>query len=127
MTAMRIRRHRRAKALGVVIWVRRVVRGWVDEHPDAFVLPSCPPEPFHVFEVGDLAVRASDDIQRVTWVSEGGSLATFECVKAPVSGWCAVGDVETNLTRRYQPQNEKAQRANAEPFSSLLGSEQPRF
>jgi hypothetical protein len=53
------------------------------------------------FKVGDLVTRDGTDIQRVTKVGEYNDI-TVECIKAPDSGWCKVGEVELNLAGRYQ-------------------------
>jgi len=56
------------------------------------------------YGVGSLVTRDGTDVQRV--ISLDGDRADtgeFECLKAPDSGWCKVGDIEFNLTRRYDP------------------------
>lgn len=52
------------------------------------------------FQVGDLVTRDGTDVQRVVAV-DGFDDITVICVKAPASGWCRVGDAETNLAGRY--------------------------
>lgn len=58
-------------------------------------------KPEHFYAVGDHATRCGTDVQVVDAVA--GNCADFRCIKAPLSGWCEVGDVEHNLMRRYQP------------------------
>lgn len=53
------------------------------------------------YAVGDCVTRGGDDVQLVTYMSDDRFSGTFECVVAPADGWCAVGDVEENLCRRY--------------------------
>lgn len=63
----------------------------------------------HRFKVGDLVTRGGDDVQRVLDVGEDGYWLKVECIKAPASGWCKVGDIEEhNLARRYAPIKEAA-------------------
>lgn len=54
-----------------------------------------------VFQIGDLVSRDGTDVQRVTRVDDDGHCITVVCVRAPLTGWCKVGDMEDNLTRRY--------------------------
>ncbi len=65
----------------------------------ALVLLCHPPLDHHV---GDYVTRGGDDVQLVTFISDDGCSGSYTCVVAPQSGWCAVGDEESNLTRRYQ-------------------------
>ena len=51
--------------------------------------------------VGGFYTRSGDDLQRLGTLSSCGLAGEFECVKAPAAGWCAVGDREWNLLRRY--------------------------
>ena len=63
------------------------------------------------FAIGDLVTRMGDDLQRVLDINEVGDLMLVECVRAPQgylnedgshdAPWCAVGDQEWNLPRRY--------------------------
>jgi hypothetical protein len=53
------------------------------------------------FQVGDLVTRDGSDVQRVTEVDNDYFCLTVECIRAPNGGWCKVGDVEHNLSRRY--------------------------
>ena len=57
------------------------------------------------FRVGDLVTRFGDDVHRVTGTNGGEEYAPdlidLVCIKAPPDGWCAVGETETNLARRY--------------------------
>ena len=57
--------------------------------------------PYSDFAEGDAVTRAGDDVHLVKNMDEDGYCADFECVMAPADGWCKVGDVETNLCRRY--------------------------
>jgi len=54
------------------------------------------------FRVGELVTRDGTDIHRVTKADEGYGSVEVVCVKAPATGWCKVGDVESNLGARYQ-------------------------
>jgi hypothetical protein len=51
--------------------------------------------------VGGLYTRGGDDVQRLSQLSSCGLSGEFECIKAPAAGWCAIGDREWNLLRRY--------------------------
>lgn len=53
------------------------------------------------FQGGDLVTRDGTDVQRVIYVNEDGTAIEVECVKAPSSGWCKVGEREYNMARRY--------------------------
>ena len=53
------------------------------------------------FQIGDMVTRDGSDVHRVTEIDAGYFCLTVECVKAPATGWCKVGDVERNLSRRY--------------------------
>lgn len=53
------------------------------------------------FKVGDLVTRDGSDVHRVTEIDADYFCLTVECIKAPATGWCHVGDVERNLSRRY--------------------------
>lgn len=55
-----------------------------------------------MFRVGDIVTRGGDDRQRILDVREGGQMITVRCIKAPASGWCELGEEESNLARRYQ-------------------------
>lgn len=54
-----------------------------------------------LFEVGDIVSRDGTDRHEVIAVSERGQMIEARCIAAPESGWCQVGDVESNLARRY--------------------------
>jgi hypothetical protein len=59
------------------------------------------------FKVGDLVSRDGTDRHRVINTNEASAgwppdLIEVVCEKAPETGWCRVGDVETNLARRYE-------------------------
>ena len=56
---------------------------------------------FGKFAVGDYVTRDGSDVQLVRDLTDDGFCGTFVCVVAPSSGWCAVGDDESNLCRRY--------------------------
>jgi hypothetical protein len=53
------------------------------------------------FAVGDYVTRDGSDVQLVKDLTDDGFCGTFVCVVAPSSGWCAVGEEECNLCRRY--------------------------
>lgn len=55
----------------------------------------------HQFRVGDLVTRDGTDIHRVTEIDNDYFCLTVECIKAPLGGWCKVGEIERNLSRRY--------------------------
>ncbi|MCT8000580.1 hypothetical protein NZL82_01670 [Sphingomonas sanguinis] len=64
------------------------------------------------FKAGDLVTRDGTDLQRVVRVNPFGDLLDVECVHEPLGylldehgtrdkPWCRVGDIESNLARRY--------------------------
>ena len=53
------------------------------------------------FAVGDYVTRDGSDVQLVQSLDEDGFCGTFVCIVAPSSGWCAAGEDEYNLCRRY--------------------------
>lgn len=55
-----------------------------------------------IFDVGDLVTRDGTDVHRVIRADDGYGAIRVLCVKAPVSGWCKVGDIEDNLSGRYK-------------------------
>jgi len=55
------------------------------------------------FCVGDIVTRDGTDLHRVIEASEIGDTIVVECTRAPYDGWCEVGELETNLARRYGP------------------------
>lgn len=52
------------------------------------------------FRVGDIVSRDGTDRQEVIEVGEYGEIKV-KCVKAPKTRWIKIGEVETNLSRRY--------------------------
>lgn len=58
------------------------------------------------FAPGDVVTRDGTDEQLVLGPAEGeawfGIVVTVRCIRAPASGWCAVGEEENNLPGRYQ-------------------------
>lgn len=61
----------------------------------------------HPFVVGDIVSRMGADEQEVIGVNWAGDLIEVRCIKAPAAyddaePWCKVGDVESNLARRYE-------------------------
>lgn len=58
------------------------------------------------FQVGDLVSRDGTDVHRVTGTNASEryapDLIDVVCVRAPASGWCAVGETESNLASRYE-------------------------
>lgn len=61
----------------------------------------------HPFIVGDIVTRDGTDEQEVIDVNWAGDLIDVRCIKAPAAWedgvtWCKVGDVESNLARRYE-------------------------
>lgn len=50
---------------------------------------------------GDHVTRDGSDVQEVVEIDPDGFCGTFRCIVPPLSGWCAVGDEEYNLCRRY--------------------------
>jgi len=60
------------------------------------------------FSVGDIVSRDGTDEHRVIEVYDYGMMLKVECIKAPLpfedddEPWCKVGDVEDNLSRRYE-------------------------
>jgi hypothetical protein len=64
------------------------------------------------FKVGDIVTRGGDDLQRITEIDDEGYSLAVVCIKAPASGWCALGDREDNLVRRYEfPESARDERA----------------
>jgi hypothetical protein len=57
--------------------------------------------PYGGFSEGDHVTRDGTDVHLVKDMTPDGFAATFVCVVAPESGWCAVGDEEFNTCRRY--------------------------
>ena len=53
------------------------------------------------FAEGDYVTRDGTDVHRCTNLCDVGDTADFVCIVAPRSGWTTVGEVESNLTRRY--------------------------
>ena len=53
------------------------------------------------YEVGGLVTRDGTDVQRILYVQDDQHSMEVVCVRAPASGWCAVGDKEFNLCSRY--------------------------
>lgn len=53
------------------------------------------------FAIGTIVTRDGTDRHRVVNVNPDGDLIEVECVVAAESGWCAVGEREWNLPRRY--------------------------
>lgn len=58
--------------------------------------------PYGGFSEGDHVTRDGSDVQLVKHMTDDGFSATFVCVVVPLSGWCAVGDEEHNVCRRYE-------------------------
>lgn len=58
--------------------------------------------PYGGYHEGDFVTRDGSDVQLVKDMTSDGFAATFVCVVAPLSGWCAVGDEENNACRRYE-------------------------
>lgn len=56
----------------------------------------------HQFKVGDLVTRDGTDVQRVIEEGQGYGEIIVECVRAPESGWCKIGEQEINLAGRYR-------------------------
>jgi hypothetical protein len=54
------------------------------------------------FKAGDIVSRDGSDEQRVIEVYASGTMIVVECTKPPASGWCKIGDIEHNLSRRYE-------------------------
>jgi hypothetical protein len=53
------------------------------------------------FAEGDHVTRDGTDVHVVRNMTDCGTCADFECIRAPAEGWIAVGEVEHNLCRRY--------------------------
>jgi hypothetical protein len=58
--------------------------------------------PYGGFSEGDHVTRDGTDVQLVKDMTPDGFAATFVCVVAPLSGWCAVGEEERNVCSRYE-------------------------
>jgi len=53
------------------------------------------------YRVGDFVTRGGDDLHEVLYLSEDGHSGDFKCVEEPENGWTKLGEVESNLARRY--------------------------
>ena len=53
------------------------------------------------FKPGDIVSRDGTDQHLVTKRDPGALIMTVVCTQAPETAWCAVGETETNLCRRY--------------------------
>lgn len=53
------------------------------------------------FALGELVTRDGSDVQQVVEVDQGYGSIMVECLKAPDSGWCKVGEREHNMAGRY--------------------------
>lgn len=63
------------------------------------------------FKVGDIVTRDGTDLHRVVDINDAGDLIDVECIKEPLGyleddgsrsePWARLGDIETNLARRY--------------------------
>lgn len=58
--------------------------------------------PYGGFSEGDHVTRDGTDVQLVKDMTDDGFAATFVCVVAPLSAWCAVGEEERNVCSRYE-------------------------
>ncbi|RXR28977.1 hypothetical protein [Sphingobium fluviale] len=64
------------------------------------------------FKVGDIVTRDGTDLQKIIEINDVGDLILVECVKEPLgylnddgsrgTPWCAIGEQEWNLSRRYE-------------------------
>ncbi len=52
------------------------------------------------YSVGDVVTRDGTDRQVVTFADA--DIIGVKCIKAPATEWCAVGEMDYNLARRYQ-------------------------
>ena len=86
---------------------------------------------YWIFHVGDLVTRDGTDVHQVIDAGNG-QLITVECVKAPADGWCAVGEREDNLARRYEfasqyfNSNELAEISEHSNYSNEVAKVSPR-
>jgi hypothetical protein len=71
------------------------------------------------FREGDIVTRGGDDLQRITELDEDNHCLTVVCTRAPASGWCKVGDVERNLSRRYCYATDAIEGVIVQPPKSL--------
>lgn len=74
----------------------------------------------HPFIVGDIVTRMGADEQEVIAVNWAGDMIDVRCIKAPEPWedgvtWCKVGDVESNLARRYELVRPAAKRLEVLP------------
>lgn len=70
------------------------------------------------FKIGDLVSRDGTDVQRVIGKNDYNQLEV-ECIKAPDSGWCKVGDREWNLAGRYVHTRDLIIKGNLTPADRL--------
>lgn len=54
-----------------------------------------------MFRVGDIVTRDGSDLQRIDAINDARDLIDVTCIRAPRSGWCVVGETESNIARRY--------------------------
>lgn len=54
------------------------------------------------FALGDIVTRDGSDLHLVAALTDDGFSGEFLCVRAPDTGWIAVGETESNLARRYR-------------------------
>lgn len=50
---------------------------------------------------GDYVTRDGTDVHQLTRMGHCGDHGDYTCIVAPATGWCAVGEVEHNMARRY--------------------------
>lgn len=73
-----------------------------------------PIDPERPLEVGDYVSRGDDGVHVVRYVNPAGDLVDVECVREPSRPWCKVGDLETNLSRRYHRVEDPSRSSFAE-------------
>ena len=52
-------------------------------------------------EIGDIVTRDGTDEHEIVGINESRDLLDLVCIKAPDGKWIAVGEHDSNLTRRY--------------------------
>lgn len=55
----------------------------------------------HLWRVGDIVTRDGTDEHEIVGINESRDLLDLVCIKEPADKWIAVGERDSNLTRRY--------------------------
>lgn len=55
----------------------------------------------HLWKVGDIVTRDGTDEHEIVGINESRDLLDLVCIKEPADKWIAIGERDSNLTRRY--------------------------